>query len=355
MKSAVLVANQKIEVQNRQYPKMELDECIVKINFIGVCSSDISRGFEGGAYHYPLVMGHELAGEIYEKGSGVHEFEVGQRVTVFPLKPCFECAPCMRQDYAQCVNYSYYGSRSDGGYCQFLSVKAWNLMLLPDGVSMQDGALTEPLSVVVHALRRAGIFPEVTHTVKKIAILGAGFLGQLAVQIIRRVHKNINLTVIDRNEFKVNLVRQYGVNMLCLKNETEWQKAIIELRNNYDIVIEASGAPENFIHSVEIAQQGGSVLWMGNVTGSITMHKLVVSSILRKEISIIGTWNSSFKNTIHDDWQHALNLMQLGIHPSKLITHFIDLDDVGILLHKMYKHKNGLDKFDHIKCLIVNS
>ena len=354
MKAAVLKSNREIILENRTIPLPQENECTVRIVFAGVCSSDIFRGYEGGAYFYPLIMGHELGGEIVALGGLSQDFKVGQRVAIFPLKPCFQCPSCLVCDYALCNKYDYYGSRCDGGYSEYLNVKKWNLLPIPDGVSLKDAALTEPVSVVLHALRKAGLrslLPTIEQT-KKVAIIGAGFLGLLALQILRRLHPKLEITIIDRNSFKLAVVG--GIVTENIKEPEDWVSFINREQGLYECVLEVSGAPENFTHSVEIAKHSGKIVWMGNISGDLLIPQLVVSSVLRKELQILGTWNSSYRSREEDDWQAALELMRTGFKPSDLVTHWATLENVGEYIGKMYGHKALGQHFEYIKCVIAN-
>ena len=304
MKAAVLTANGCLDVKDVPLADIQPDECRVKIAYTGVCSSDIFRGYEKGAYHYPLVMGHELAGEVEAAGSVVTTFKKGDKVAVFPLRPCFHCEPCERHDYAQCLDYGYYGSRCDGGFCEFLNVKEWNLLRVPSGVSLRDAALTEPMSVVVHALRRAEITKEFEHRRGSLAVIGSGFLGLLALQIVKSLYPSLTPTLFDRNAFKLDIASEHGAAAVLLKDKAGWDAYLADPQRRFDVVIEASGAPENFVRSLQMLKQGGAVVWMGNITDDLTLPKNIVSSILRKEIRMIGTWNSSYKSPKNDAYPH---------------------------------------------------
>lgn len=357
MKAAVLKANRVIALENRRIPELQKDECTVRIAYAGVCSSDIFRGFEGGAYFYPLVMGHELAGEIVAIGDLSQDFRVGHKVAIFPLKPCFECPSCKTNSYAQCYKYDYYGSRSDGGYCEYLNVKNWNILSIPDGVSLKDAALTEPVSVVLHALRRAGLHGELSSPSQfnNVAIIGAGFLGLLAEQILHHLHPKLEVTIFDRNSFKLEIAKKLGAQTVVIGSSDDWANYINKNLDRFDCVIEVSGAPENFARSVEIARHSGRVVWMGNTTADLLIPKILVSSVLRKELQIMGTWNSSFKSCEADDWGDALDLMRNGIRPSDLVTHWATLENVAEYIAKMHAHKVLGQRFEHIKCMISNN
>ena len=109
--AAILINNQKIEIKKIILPSIEKDEFEISILRAGICSSDVERSMANGAYNYPLIMGHELAGRISKIGNPMEkDFSVGEKVSIFPLLPCFLCLACNEKDYALCENYNYYRS-----------------------------------------------------------------------------------------------------------------------------------------------------------------------------------------------------------------------------------------------------
>ncbi|MBH10756.1 MAG: hypothetical protein CMG74_10485 [Candidatus Marinimicrobia bacterium] len=354
MKAVILKAN-----KNLSFEKIELDDlnetfCRIKIHNVGLCSSDIARSHDNGAYNYPLIMGHEISGEVEQVGSKIKKYNPGDRVAIFPLLPCFKCEACYREIYAQCHNYNYFGSRCDGGYAEYLDVPEWNMLKLPDSIRFEDAALIEPLSVVVHALKRFNIIDNNSYPIPgSTVIIGAGFLGILAAQILRIKHPNIDLTIIDRNSFKLDVALKYTNQVKHLKNKKDWDDLLNSL--NFENVIEATGNPVAFGNSIKLASHGASILWMGNITDDLLLPKDLVSSILRKELSIFGTWNSIYKPHSPDDWKYTLELINSGVKPSELVTDSIYLDEVPNILKKLYDHKTRKNIFNSIKVLVKNT
>ena len=123
--------------------------------------------------------------------------------------------------YALCNDYDYYGSRRNGGFAQKLNVKKWNLLKLPDGVSLEDGALVEPTAVVLHAIKKLDInFDDSV----KLALIGAGFLGLIAVQVINKFYPKCEVTLIDRNQFKLAIGVKYGTKPQLVDDKESWEK-----------------------------------------------------------------------------------------------------------------------------------
>lgn len=351
MKAAVLVANQQIELQQQSLLQLAEDECRVQLKATGVCSSDIQRGFDKGAYFYPLIMGHEMAGQVTQVGAKVKDIVPGQRAVIFPLLPCFACEACRQESYAQCGDYGYYGSRRHGGYAEYLDVKPWNLLPIPDAVSFEDAATIEPTAVVLHALRRTDLNAD---SRANIMIMGAGFLGLLMAQLTRMLLPHCTVTIVDRNPFKLELAKPYVANNVALADEAQWKDylATASAKSAFDVVFEATGVPSSFVHSVALAKQGGTVIWMGNITADLTIPKAATSQILRKELTIRGSWNSTYRPGKPDDWKDTLDLIAKGLKPSALVTHWISLEEVPGTLRSLYDHKAGAAPFKSIKAMI---
>jgi L-iditol 2-dehydrogenase len=347
-RAAVLIKNASIEIQDREHTKLNAGEVEVSISRAGICSSDIERGFNHGAYHYPLVMGHELAGTVKKTKSVQSHFENGDRVAIFPLLPCFDCSSCERKFYALCKKYSYYGSRVDGGFASHLNCCEWNLMKLPDKVSMDDAALVEPTAVVIHAVKKLGI----NASDRSICIIGAGFLGLLAVMYIRQEFPQLDITLIDRNDTKIRIGEDLGANGFQLRNEEDWDEFISKNVDSYSKVIEFIGAPETFCNSIALCEQGGTVVWVGNIRGDVSLPEKMVSSILRKELTILGSWNSFYKSGDVCDWTEAISLMSKGFQPSKLVSTRIGIEELNDTLRKLHNHKARKSKFVTTKVMV---
>jgi L-iditol 2-dehydrogenase len=339
MKVAVLKKNGEIFLQERIKPLIESDSCLIKIKFCGICSTDIYRAHDNGAYNYPLVMGHEISGIIEDIGQNVKDFAVGNKVSVFPLLPCFKCNQCKENNYALCINYSYYGSRCDGGYAQYLIVKPWNLMKISDKIKLEDACFMEPTAVVIHAIR----LMKVLKTNKKnILIIGAGFLGLLIAEIIFRNTTN-KITILDRNDFKFS---NLPPNTLTCTSENEL------IKDEYDYIFECTGNKNALNISLETIARNGSICVVGNPNDNMSISSRNYSKLLRKEALIKGSWNSFYKKPNKDDWTLSNKVMVDGLNPSKFVSHVINLDELDSFLLKCWNHKKRSKNFEHIKGLV---
>lgn len=335
MKAAQLESNGKIEIRHINESPLADDECKIKITHAGLCSSDIPRSQKNGAYFYPLIMGHELVGEVKETGSKVLKCKAGDKIAVFPLLPCFTCEACKRKVYAQCHNYCYYGSRTHGGFAEFLNVKEWNLLKLPSSVSLKDAVAIEPMAVALHTIHKANLLNK---PAQNIVIIGSGFIGLLMAQIIKLQSPQHQVTLIDNNPQKKSIAENYVDHFSLLENDDKWNHYIKEHR--FDTVIEASGAPVNYARTIQLTTNNGNVVWMSNVSGDVLINQKIISSILRKELSIVGVWNSIYNpQAFSDEWKESLSLLEKGTEPSKLVTHWISLDELPEMISNLFMRK----------------
>ena len=284
--------------------KCKNDEVLVNIKSCGICGSDISRVFSKGTYNFPTIIGHEFSGEVSYDPKGEL---AGKKVVVFPLLPCFQCESCKEKNYATCQSYNYYGSRCDGGMSETLPVKRWNLVELPDNLSFDEGAMCEPVSVARHATLKLDIQKD-----DDVLITGAGPIGIIAGQWAKLMGAK-DIYYIDIDSEKIEFARKMGF--------FAYDKGII-----VDCFIEGTGFSDALAKGLEAIKPQGKVVLMGNPGKEITLEQNSYWHILRKELSIRGTWNSSF-NDIQNDWRESLIAMAEGkINVKPLITHKYPLE-----------------------------
>ena len=299
-------------------PRPAADSVRVRVAWAGICNSDFARAFGGGAYHYPLVMGHELSA-IVEEGFPGGRFAAGDRVVVFPLLPCRRCVPCQTGDYAQCTDYDYYGSRRDGGFAERLWVPEENLFAVPEGISLLHAALTEPAAVALHAVRKLRAGPG-----DSAAVFGGGPIGNLAAQWLH-LRGCRPVFVVDLDPGKLATAAAMGFVPLDARGEDPVPALAGRTGGGPQAVVEAVGLPLTFRQALLAAGRFGEVVLMGNIRGELVLAEKEVSSILRRELTIHGTWNSKVAPRGRDDWSAALRFMaggpQGGLRLAPLVSH----------------------------------
>ncbi len=322
MKVANLHAINDLRYEEIDTPTCSEDEVLVEVKSCGICGSDIPRVFTKGTYHFPTVIGHEFSGIVVEDRLG--EF-TGKRVAVFPLLPCFECDSCKNENYAACVNYDYYGSRRDGGMSEYIAVKRWNLVLLPDNISYDEGAMCEPISVGRHAVKKLEI-----QKGNNVLISGAGPIGIIAGQWAR-CEGAADVYYFDIDKRKIQFAIKLGFK--------EYKENV-----RIDCVLEGTGHSDAIKKCLNAVKPFGKVVLMGNPAGDVLFAQNTYWYILRKELTVLGTWNSSYAEK-NNDWKASLKAISEGMLDVKpLITHRYPLSKCNEAFNMMKEHKEFYNK-----------
>lgn len=334
MKAWILHGVGDIRLEDVSKPVPASDEVLVQVKAAGICGSDIPRIYQTGAHTHPLIPGHEFSGVVVEIGSHIKEEWKGKRVGVFPLIPCRECMPCRNKQYEMCRNYSYLGSRRDGAFAEYVCVPVDNLIELPTEVTYEEAAMLEPMAVAVHAMRH--ILPEMEQTV---AVCGMGTIGLLLVMFLREIGIK-NILVIGNKEFQKNQVQMLGIpeeNYCDSRTITvpEWLMAQTE-GVGVDVFFECVGKNETVLQAVDTTAPAGKICLVGNPYSDMQLEKSVYWKILRNQLTIVGTWNSSFTHDAKDDWRYVLDkLEKRRIFPAELITHRVFVEELEMGFHIM--------------------
>lgn len=368
MKAYVLHGIHDLRLEQVQRPELKEGEVLVEVKAAGICGSDIPRIYRTGAYSHPLIPGHEFSGVVAAVGKGADERWKGMRVGIFPLIPCGSCIPCQKKQYEMCRHYSYLGSRRDGGFGEFAAVPEANLVPLPDSVSFQEAAMLEPMAVAAHAMRRLTLKTE-----DRIVVCGLGTIGLLLIMFLQEAGYN-HILAVGNKEFQRQAVLKLGVDQAdyydgagtgFIKGKTELREGegkAQESRPNIqgkelgqwimertggagaDVFFECVGKNETISSAVDYTAPGGQVMLVGNPYSDMKLEKAVYWKILRNQLTLTGTWNSSFDYGAYsvdggkslstemketDDWQYVLErLAWKRIAPAGLITHCFPFEEL---------------------------
>jgi threonine dehydrogenase-like Zn-dependent dehydrogenase len=284
-------------------------------------------------------MGHEICGKIVSTRTGGGRFSVGQSVVIFPLIPCRKCEACRMKRWTLCNNYDYYGSRRDGGFQEYLAVPEWNLLPIPQDVDLRYACLCEPIAVGVHAVQQAHFDKSRGRAV----VLGAGLIGSVIANLLKT--DGYETSVVDRNSFKLTWIEQFGHRGIAVGEAVNFEK-------HFDLVFEASGAPEMFRLSLKLCRPRGNLIWVGNIQGNLNLETKETSSILRKELSIRGVWNSDYQQGFNDDWSRSLNFVRSTCFISRVVSHRIGLEEVPLMLEEMWKIKSQHYSHEILKVVV---
>lgn len=245
-------------------------EVRVRAVYGGICGSDVSV-FKGKIAYaaYPVVPGHEVYGEVTATGAGAEEL-AGKRVVVYPNTYCGECEYCKKGMTNICENKTSYGVTRDGVFSEEFNIDKRFVVEVPETLSSERAVLIEPLSVAIHALKRAKVTSN-----DKVAIFGCGTEGLLSCAVAN--YLGAEITSMDINPDKFDTAKALGA-----KHTAEPKNLSGEM---FDVVIEASGAPPAAVQAYQIVKPGGRVLHIGLINEAT----IPILKVVRGELDILGS------------------------------------------------------------------
>ena len=293
MKALVYTQPNEMQILDRPYPTLDTNEAVLKIESVGICGSDM-HAFHG---HDPrrkpgLVLGHEFAGTIADTSSPL--FTKGQRVTGNPLITCGHCEFCLQGRNNLCANRTMVGMTRPGAFAEFMSIPASSLIAIPDNLSLDAAALTEPAATAVHAINLSMRALQRPIQECRVLILGGGAIGMLSALLLK--HYGVNdLTVAEVNPLRRKAIEKH----VGCKTVNPIDEKIPE--NSFEFVMDCVGAAVTRNSALSAVKPGGVMMHVGlqDWASEIDMRKLTLA-----EITLLGTYTYS---TV--DLQATVNLL----------------------------------------------
>lgn len=309
----------KIVLERVSIPEPKSDEVLIEVKYCGICGSDIH------AYHGvhpfikpPIVLGHEFSGVVKEVGDDVKEFKVGQRVVVEPLLTCGKCLNCRLGHYNRCVSMKVIGAQTDGAFAEYLPVPAHRVIEIPDEITFKYGALVEPLSVAVHAVKRAGPIGGLN-----VVVLGAGPIGLLTASVAKRYGAN-EVLITDLSDYKLKVAKSLGIDHVVNVRKDDPVKVAKEVfgSEGVDIIFECVGSnPVTIAQAIEMARRGATIVIVGVFRGEIPVR---IGFVQDRELELKGTAVYIFKDFL--DAIELLRKREISVEP--LISKIFPLEDI---------------------------
>ncbi|GGB78985.1 sorbitol dehydrogenase [Knoellia flava TL1] len=322
MRVAVLAEPGSIAVESRPVPSPRPDEVLIEVRSVGVCGSDTHYYDHGRIGDHvvtgPLVLGHESAGVIVAVGAKVDPARVGERVAIEPGVPCRSCAQCLSGHYNLCPDMVFHATPPvDGTLAEYVTHPAAFAFALPDSVSLDEGAMLEPLSVGIWACRRAGVAPGV-----RVLVTGAGPVGQLAAQVASAYGAS-EVVVADVNAHRLSVARDLGATEVVDVSSTSLSETYAG-RPGPDVVLECSGHEGSTQAAIRVAAPAARVVLIG--MGGDTLA-LPLGDVQNRELWVTGVFR--YANT----WPTAIDLVASGrVRLAPLATGHFELEETAAAL-----------------------
>jgi L-iditol 2-dehydrogenase len=312
MQAAVLVEPRKIEIREVPTPSPRKSEVLVRIIEAGICGTDYACYLGDLSTTYPIIPGHEAVGEIAALGEGVQGVHVGERVTIQPNFPCTTCPVCQGGRENVCPDKVRLGLDVDGVFAQDVCVPRPYVWSLPEGLTVPEAALAEPLAVALHAFRKSQPAPG-----ERVLIYGAGVIGLLIVRLAVLAKARVAASDIARERLAV--ARELGAETIY-PSFAELEKDA----GSFSVMYDTSGVADAFSNLVKTAAPGGRIVLTG------LPHRefpLLTSMIVRKELTVRGSMIYT------DEFPAALDLLKRGeMKTERLITGTYPLEMLSLAL-----------------------
>ena len=330
MKQAIMTEPGRIQFKDVDKPSISDDEVLMQTKRIGVCGSDIH------VYHgmhpytgYPIVQGHEIGGVVAAVGKNVTGLNVGDKITFMPQVVCGECYPCRHGMYHICESLKVMGFQTNGAAQEYFVLPAWNVIRLPDTMSLDQAAMIEPIAVTVHALARGGGAEN-----KRVLILGAGAIGNLTAQVAKASGASA-VMITDVSPYKLEKARECGIEFTVNTAQEDLEQAIAQYfgPDKADLILECVGVEPTITEAVNVARKGSTIVIVG-VFGK--KPQVDLGLVQDRELSLVGTLMYQ-----KEDYERAIELVASGkMHLDEMITQRFAFDDY-LKAYEAIEESNG--------------
>jgi L-iditol 2-dehydrogenase len=336
MKAAMLYGVKDLKVEDVEVPEVKEGEVLVKVKAATTCGTDLKifqRGYVEKVIKLPTIFGHEWAGEVAEVGKGLEWPRKDMRVRAGNSAPCLHCSMCQRGKYNLCENMIWLW----GAYAEYIKVPARmvliNMQGIPDGISYEEAAITEPLACVLHGVEQANV--KLGDTV---AIIGAGPIGLLHLLTVKKMGAGRTI-MIDLVDERLGFAEKLGADATVNSGKENVETRIRELTGGHgaDVAIEAIGLSATWEQALKLARKGGTVLEFGGCPPG-TEIKVNAEMLHYGELTVMGTFHTT---PLH--FRKALNLIAtrtIDVRP--LVTRKMKLDNIKEAFEILSTSKNEI-------------
>ena len=335
---AILVTPGTMKIQDAPMPEPKDDEVLLKVEYVGICGSDI-HGFESGPFIPPkdpnqkIGLGHECGGTVVGVGSKVKKIKVGDRVNIEPGVPCGKCKFCLSGHYNICPDVDFLATQPNyrGALTNYITHPESLTYKLPDNMDTMEGALVEPAAVGMHAAMEADVKPG-----KKIVNLGAGCIGLMTLQACR-VMGATEIVVVDMIEKRLNMAKKLGAMEIINGGKEDTVARAKEILGDLgaDIVFETAGARATAAQTTKLVMRGGRIMIVGTVPGDTPVNFLSINREVK--IQTVFRYANNYPMTIE-----AISSGRFDV--KSMVTDIYDYKDVQRAFEESLSRKSEIIK-----------
>lgn len=321
MRVAMWYNNRDLRVEEMPVPQIGAGELLVRVEACGICGSDVMEWYR--LDRAPLVLGHEIGGQVVGVGEGVTRYREGDRITAAHHVPCNTCHYCLNGNHTVCDTLRN-TNFDPGGFAQYLRLPQINVdrgvFRLPDEVSYEEATFVEPLACVLRGQRRARLQPG-----NSVLVVGSGIAGLLHVQMARALGAG-RLMATDINDYRLETALRFGADAV-FRAEEDIPARVRQANQGLlaDIVIVGTGAVSAINQALQSVERGGTVLLFAPTDPGTTIPVSINEFFFRNDITLTTSYAGS-----PADHQAALELIRAGtVSVSEMITHRLRLAETG--------------------------
>jgi len=334
MRVAMYYNNKDIRIKERPLPEIGPGELLMRVEASGICGSDVLEWYR--LKKAPLVLGHEVAGEVIEAGNGVQKYKVGNRIAASHHVPCNTCFYCLTGHHTACDTLRA-TNFDPGGFAEFLRLPAINVdrgvYLLPEGISYEEATFHEPLGCVIRAQRISRLRPG-----QSVLVFGCGIAGLLSIHLARTVGAG-SILAVDPVLYRLEAAKRFGADE-ALKPSEDVEVCLRQMNNGRlaDQVFICTGAKDAISQAFESVERGGTVLLFAPTDQDVNISFSVNNLFFRNDITLTTSYGAS----PYDSWLALQFIKSSAIRVKEMITHCLSLKETALGFQIVAKAQDSL-------------
>lgn len=321
MRVATYYSNDDIRIEEMPVPRIAETEILMRVEASGICGSDVLEWYR--RKKAPLVLGHEVAGQVVKVGSGVSKFKEGDRIVASHHVPCNTCFYCLTGHHTACETLRQ-TNFDPGGFSEYIRIPSINVdrgvFIIPDELSYQEATFHEPLGCVIRAQRIAGLSAG-----QNVLVIGSGTAGLLHVLMARSSGAG-RIVAVDIVPYRLQAARKLGADQ-ALKPCEDIQKRFRQMNNGRlaDLVLVCTGAKQALIQALQSVERGGTVLFFAPTDPQVEIPISINDLFFKNDITLTTSYGAS----PYDSWCTLEILRSPYVNVKDMITHRLPLEETG--------------------------